>query len=178
MLDLTGLIAESVSGFGLYNSTSVLTLDDPTGRAKLFLVVLELRFALGSHEDQIPVLHDRRLPRFICVPLPDPLPGFLGRFLLWNSANAPFDRDNHLLVPFATLHGHIAYGFDAYCPAAVEQQLGIGKLDPATGPETPIERLARGVEGIRAIGQELRQGDLRREVDQVVPGGQARRTFD
>jgi hypothetical protein len=34
------------------------------------------------------------------------------------------------------------------------------------------------VEGIRAIGQELRQGNLRREVDQVVPGWQARRTFD
>lgn len=156
----------------LYLRLNMRTFDDPTSFLKLCLFHPNLICRLVSHKNKVPILNDGRLarPSFIFSPYPVPSLQFI--FSLGDCADASLNGDYHFLLAFATLDGHIANGFDTDGAASVEKWSVRWEPEVTSRPKSTIERCAWSVEIIGAVWQQLRQGHLGREVDQMVSNRQ------
>lgn len=144
------------------------TFDYPTCFLKLRLVHSDLVCSLLSHKDEVPILDHSRLPRLGFVFSPDPVPSLYFVFFLWDCANASLNGDYDFLVALAALDGHIADGFDTDGASSVQKRSIRRKPQVTSRPKPTAERCTWSMENIGAVRQQLRQGYLRREVDQMV----------
>lgn len=148
------------------------TFDDPSGFLELCLFHPNLVCRLVSHENKVPILNHGRLARLSFVFSPYPVPSLRFVFSLGGFANASLNGDYDFLLTLATLDGHIANRFDTDGAASVEKWIVRWKSEVTSRPKPTIERCTWSVEIIGAVWQQLRQGHLGREVDQMVSNRQ------